>query len=428
VIFKEVIKKKRDGGKLTREEIFFAVNSYTQGQTPDYQMAAFLMAVFLRGMDWEETLNLTEAMLKSGKEITLALPPPLVDKHSTGGIGDKVSIVLAPVLAEMGFRAPLLAGRALGFTGGTVDKLESTGMRVELSPEEIEEVVRRFGFSISAQTKEIAPADRKIYALRDATATVESIPLIVSSILSKKLAVNADAIVFDVKVGSGAFVKETAKAEELAKGLVEVSKLYGKRAGALITDMNQPLGIYAGNALEVRECYDALKGEVAPDLLEVTASLAGALYFLTERGSFKEGKRLAEEVIKRGRALKRFTEWVEFLGGNPYPEVKAKRAEVRAPKEGFVAGIDGESLGWLLIEMGGGRRRAEDEIDYSVGFAFHKKVGDFVREGEVVGEVYFNSGKEEELVKKFLSAYAFSKERVERPKLVKKCLPKGTCN
>jgi len=428
VLFKELIRKKRDGGRLTREEVFFAVNSYTEGRAPDYQMAALLMAIFLRGMDWEETLNLTEAMLKSGKEVRLKLPPPLVDKHSTGGIGDKVSIVLAPVLAEMGFRAPLLAGRALGFTGGTVDKLESTGMKVELSPEEIEEVVKRFGFSISAQTGEIAPADKKIYALRDATATVESIPLIVSSILSKKLAVNTDAIVFDVKVGSGAFMKEVEKAEELAKGLVEVSNLYGKRAGALITDMNQPLGTFAGNALEVRECHDALKGEVAPDLLEVTASLAGALYYLTGRGEFKEGKKLAEEVIREGRALKRFTDWVEFLGGNPYPEVKARRVEVRAPEAGFISKIDGERLGWLLIEMGGGRRKAGDEVDYSVGFAFYRKVGDFVKEGEVVGEIYFNRGKEEELVEKFLSAYAFSREEVKRPELIKKCLLNGACN
>ncbi|MEO2065169.1 MAG: thymidine phosphorylase, partial [Desulfurobacteriaceae bacterium] len=265
MIFKEIIKKKRDGFELSKEEISFAVNSYTLGQTPDYQMAALLMAVFLKGMSYGETLHMTEAMLKSGKTVELSLEGTIVDKHSTGGIGDKVSIVLAPVLAELGFKAPLLAGRALGFTGGTIDKLESTGLKVELSAEEIEEVVKRFGFSISAQTKEIAPADRKIYALRDATATVESIPLIVSSILSKKLAVNTEAIVFDVKVGSGAFMKDIESAKELAHGLVEVSELYGKKAAALITDMNQPLGIYAGNALEVRESYEALSGKISQD-------------------------------------------------------------------------------------------------------------------------------------------------------------------
>ncbi len=419
MLFKEVIKKKRDGGKLTEKEITFVVNSYTQDQTPDYQMAALLMAIFLRGMDWEETLNLTRVMLKSGKEVNLKLPPPLVDKHSTGGIGDKVSLVLAPVLAEMGFKAPLLAGRALGFTGGTIDKLESTGMKVELSPAEIEEVVERFGFSISAQTKEIAPADRKIYALRDATATVESIPLIVSSILSKKLAVNTQAIVFDVKVGSGAFMKKVEEARELAKGLVEVSKLYGKRAGALITEMGQPLGVYAGNALEVRESYDALSGKASQDLLEVVSSLTGALYKLTERGTFEEGKERAEEIIKKGKALKRFKEWIEYLGGNPYPEVRAERLEVRAPTSGCVCQIDGEKLGWLVVELGGGRKRAEDEIDYSVGLSFFKKVGDRVSEGEVIGEVYFNRGDGEEFAKKFLSAYTFNKEPCPKPQLIK---------
>ena len=419
MLFKELIKKKRDGGKLTKEEISFAVNSYTAGQTPDYQMAALLMAVFFRGLDREETLNLTEAMLKSGKEVRLKLPPPLVDKHSTGGIGDKVSIVLAPVLAEMGFRAPLLAGRALGFTGGTIDKLESTGMKVELSPEEIEEVVKKFGFSISAQTEEVAPADRKIYALRDATATVESIPLIVSSILSKKLAVNTEGIVFDVKVGTGAFMKTMDRAKELAEGLVEVSRLYGKKAGALITEMSQPLGIYAGNSLEVRESYEALSGKISPDLLEVVSSLAGALYRLTGRGSFKEGRAEAERVIREGRALKRFEEWVEYLGGNPYPEVKAKKVEVRAPQGGFIREIDGEKLGWLVVELGGGRKRAGEEIDYSVGLAFFKKIGDRVEKGEVIGEIYFNGGGRKELVRKYLSAFIFSQEPCPRPELIK---------
>ncbi|RKQ60596.1 pyrimidine-nucleoside phosphorylase [Thermovibrio guaymasensis] len=419
MIFKEIIKKKRDGFELSKEEISFAVKSYTLGQTPDYQMAALLMAVFLKGMSYDETLHMTEAMLKSGKTVELSLEGPIVDKHSTGGIGDKVSIVLAPVLAELGFKAPLLAGRALGFTGGTIDKLESTGLKVELSAEEIEEVVRRFGFSISAQTKEIAPADRKIYALRDATATVESIPLIVSSILSKKLAVNTEAIVFDVKVGSGAFMKDMESAKELAQGLVEVSKLYGKKAAALITDMNQPLGIYAGNALEVRESYEALSGKISQDLLEVVSSLTGALYFLTGRGSFEKGKREAERVIREGKALKRFKEWVEYLGGNPYPEVKAKKLEVRAPYSGYVAGINGEELGWLIVELGGGRKRAGEEIDYSVGLSFSKKVGDRVEEGELIGEIYCNSGSKKEFIEKFLSAYTFSDEPTQKLKLIK---------
>ena len=419
MIFKELIKKKRDGGAFSKEEIEFIVTSYTRGETPDYQMAALLMAIFFQGLNYEETLHLTDSMLRSGKRVTVKVKGTLVDKHSTGGIGDKVSLVIAPVLAELGFKAPLLAGRALGFTGGTIDKLESTGMKVELSDEEISEVTEKFGFSISAQTPEIAPADRKIYALRDATATVESIPLIVSSILSKKLAVNTEAIVFDVKVGSGAFMKTMEKAKELAEGLVQVSRLYGKKAGALITEMSQPLGLFAGNALEVREAADALKGTVQPDLLEVVSSLVGLLYELTGKGTFSRGKTEAKEVIKSGKAIKRFEEWVKYLGGNPYPEIKAKRLVVESPVSGYVSDINGEALGWLIVEMGGGRKRADDRIDYSVGLAFFKKIGDRVEKGEPVGEIYWNTGNCDEFKEKFLSSFSFSEKKQRKPLLVK---------
>jgi len=419
LIFKELIKKKRNGEELTREEIEFIVNSYTKGETPDYQMAALLMAIYFQGLSYSETLYLTDSMLKTGKEVVIETEGTIVDKHSTGGIGDKVSLVIAPVLAELGFRAPLLAGRALGFTGGTVDKLESTGMKVELSPNEISNVVEKFGFSISAQTSEVAPADRKIYSLRDATATVESIPLIVSSILSKKLAVNTNAIVFDVKVGSGAFMKELEDARELAKGLVEVSKLYGKRAGALITEMGQPLGLFAGNALEVKESIDALGGNIQPDLLEVVSSLVGVLYELTERGSYEEGKAEAEKVVLSGKAQKRFVEWIEFLGGNPEPKVEAKRITVESEMQGFISHIDGEALGWLIVEMGGGRKKGGEEIDYSVGLSFFKKIGDRVEKGEPLGEIYFNGGNPEDFSRKFLSAFKITEEPCKKPKLVK---------
>ena len=419
MVFKELIKKKRDGGELSKEEIEFIVNSYTKGKTPDYQMSALLMAIFFQGLNYDETLYLTDSMLRSGKKVVVEAEGTLVDKHSTGGIGDKVSLVIAPVLAELCFKAPLLAGRALGFTGGTIDKLESTGMKVELSDREISEVTEKFGFSISAQTPEIAPADRKIYALRDATATVESIPLIVSSILSKKLAVNTEAIVFDVKVGSGAFMKTMEKAKALAEGLVQVSKLYGKRAGALITEMGQPLGLFAGNALEVREALDALKGTIQPDLLEVVSSLVGLLYELTGRGTFGKGKSNAEEVIKGGKAAERFIKWVEYLGGNPYPEIKAKRFVFESPVDGYVSAIDGEALGWLIVEMGGGRKKVGDRIDYSVGLAFFKKIGDKVEKGEPIGEIYYNTGNVEVFSKKFFSAFRFSEKPAEKPQLIK---------
>ena len=421
MIFKELIKKKRDGKELTREEIEFIVSSYTLGETPDYQMAALLMAIFFRGLSYQESLYLTDSMLRTGKKLEFKLPGILVDKHSTGGIGDKVSLVLAPVLAELGFKAPLLAGRALGFTGGTIDKLESTGMKVELSREEIEEVLSRFGFSISAQTQEIAPADRKIYALRDATATVESIPLIVSSILSKKLAVNTFGIVFDVKVGSGAFMKGMDEARKLAKGLVEVSKLYGKKAGALITEMGQPLGLYAGNALEVLEAIEALSGKPQEDLLEVVCSLCALLYEITGK-DYQEGYFSCREVILEGRALNRFVEWVEFLGGSTELNVAANKETVVSETSGFVKAINGEALGYLIVELGGGRNRAQDEIDYSVGLSFFKKVGDRVEKGEPIGEVYYNRGDGKEWARKFLSAYSFSEEPTRRPELVKEKL------
>ncbi|WP_022847482.1 MULTISPECIES: thymidine phosphorylase [unclassified Desulfurobacterium] len=411
MVFKEIIKKKRDGEILTEKEIREAVKQYTNGEIPDYQMAALLMAIFFKGMTDKETLYLTDAMLKSGETINISCNGTIVDKHSTGGIGDKVSLIIAPVLAEMGFKAVLLSGRALGFTGGTADKLESTGMKVTLSKAEIEEVTEKFGFSISCQTDTIAPADRKIYALRDATSTVESIPLIVSSILSKKLSVNTEAIVFDVKVGTGAFMKTMERARALANGLVNVSKLYGKRAGALITDMNQPLGRTAGNAIEVIESLNALSGDISGDLLEVVTSLSGVLYEITETGSFKEGKGKAEEIILSGKALNRFAEWIEYLGGTTELKISKKRALVKAQESGYITEIDGEKLGFLIIEMGGGRRKAGEEIDHSVGLRFFKKIGDYVKRGEPVGEIIYNRGNVEEFKASFLQAIKFGNEK-----------------
>ncbi len=422
MLFKELIKKKRDGGKLSEEEVKFIVNSYTRGETPDYQMASLLMAIYFQGLDYDETLYFTDSMLSSGKKVELKIKGPLVDKHSTGGIGDKVSLVLAPLLAELGFKVPMLAGRALGFTGGTIDKLESTGMKVELSEEEIEEVVKKFGFSISAQTKDIAPADRKIYSLRDATATVESIPLIVSSILSKKLAVNTEAIVFDVKVGSGAFMKDMKSAKELAEGLVKVSRLYGKRAGALITEMEQPLGRYAGNALEVIESLKALSGEFEEDLKEVVCSLTGALFSLTGKGSFEEGYQRALSLLREGRAFNRFKNWVEYLGGTTSLKVEAEKLTVLSPVSGYVKDINGEALGYLIVELGGGRKKADDKIDYSVGLGFLKKIGDKVEKGEPLGEVFYTKGDAKTWEEKFLSAFNFSYGEIRKPRLIKEVI------
>lgn len=422
MIARELIKKKRDGKVLSKEEIEFIVNSYTSGRIPDYQVAALLMAIYFQGLNYKETLALTDVMLRSGEVVKIKVNGKIVDKHSTGGIGDKVSLIMAPVLAEMGFKAPLLAGRALGFTGGTIDKIESTGMKVELTDKEIIDVVNRFGFSISAQTKKIAPADRKMYALRDATSTVESIPLIVSSILSKKLAVNSEAIVFDVKVGSGAFMKTLEKAEELASGLVNVSKLYGRKAGALITEMSQPLGRYAGNAVEIKEAIDALSGNISNDLLEVTSSLIGVICELTGENSFQRGKSKSREVLLSGCAVNRFVEWIQYLGGTPAVKFAENRVKVPAKKTGYISHISGEKLGYLLIEMGGGRKTTEGIIDYSVGLKFYKKIGDFIKEGETIGELICNGGKVDEFVEKFRSAFKIGKKNVPKPQMIKKKL------
>ena len=420
MLFKELIKKKRDGGEFSKEEIEFIVKSYTLGKVPDYQMAALLMAIYFRGLSYQEMLFLTDSMLRSGERVTVETDGILVDKHSTGGIGDKVSFIIAPVLAELGFKVPMLSGRALGFTGGTVDKLESTGARTELSQKEISQITEKFGFSISAQTKEIAPADRKIYALRDATETVESIPLIVSSILSKKLAVNTEAIVFDVKVGTGAFMKTQRRAEELAKGLVEVAKLYGRKAGALITEMSQPLGRFAGNALEIKESLHALSGKIEEDLLKVTTSLVGLLFKLTQKGSFEEGKKKAKEIILSGKALDRFIKWLEYLGGSPEVKIAKKKIVVEAPTSGYISSMNGEALGYLIVELGGGRKRTGEKIDHSVGLGFFKKIGDYVEKGEPLGEIFYSSGNPEELTQKFLSAYKFSEIPCQKPALIKK--------
>ncbi|SNR75401.1 thymidine phosphorylase [Desulfurobacterium atlanticum] len=422
MLFKEIIKKKRDGFELSEEEIRETVKKYVSEEIPDYQMAALLMAIYFKGMTDRETLFLTDAMLKSGETVNINIDGTIVDKHSTGGIGDKVSFVIAPVLAELGLPAVLLSGRALGFTGGTADKMESTGMKVTLNKKEIEDVVKKFGFSISCQTREIAPADRKIYALRDATSTVESIPLIVSSILSKKLCINTDGIVFDVKVGSGAFMKKMEDAEKLAEGLVNVSKLYGKKAGAAITEMNQPLGRTAGNAIEIEESLNALSGDIANDLLEVVTTLVGIIFKITKKGTFKEGKEKAENIILSGKALPRFCEWIEYLGGTTKLPKGKNKICVKSKNEGYITKIDGETLGFLIVEMGGGRKKKEDKIDYTVGLRFFKKIGSYVKKGETIGEIIFNSGDETAFVKKFLSAFKIEKEKREKPELIKKII------
>ncbi len=381
-----LIAKKRDGGALSDGEIADLVQGYVAGTVADYQMAAFAMAVCCRGMSAAETASLTRHMLHSG--VTLDWPhsaAPEVDKHSTGGIGDKVSLPLAAMLACCGLRVPMISGRGLGATGGTLDKLESIpGFRTDLSLNEMREVVDRVGCVITGATEALVPADRKLYALRDVTATVESIPLITASIMSKKLAEGLDALVLDVKHGSGAFMKTLDNAKALARSLVDTGNLMGVATVALVTDMNQPLGRMAGNAVEVDESVATLEGDAPADLLEVTLALGAELLVSTATAaSLEAGKSRLLETIDDGSALARFREMVAAQGGNlDAPRTVAPRQELPAPRSGYVDRIDTQLLGRAIIELGGGRRQQGDTLDLSVGLEMHVRRGDHVDTGQ----------------------------------------------
>jgi pyrimidine-nucleoside phosphorylase len=397
----DLIRKKRDGGGLSDAEIGYLVTGCTDGSIPDYQMAAWLMAVVLRGMTRKETAALTHAMLHSGEVLDLSfLPAKKVDKHSTGGVGDKTSLILAPLVAAGGLFVPMISGRGLGHTGGTLDKLESIpGFRVGLSVPEFHRVLKACGCCMIGQTEKIAPADRKLYALRDVTATVESPYLICASIMSKKLAEGTDALVLDVKTGSGAFMKKEEDAVFLAELMVETGEGTGKQMVALITDMSQPLGHMVGNALEVQECIEVLHGGGPEDLRELCLHLAAWMFFLGAASkSVAEGKLLSEQIIASGKAFERLRQMVELQGGDisviddPTRLPGAEhRVEVRSLKGGYVASIDCENVGTVCVILGGGRERKEDSIDPAVGIVVHKKIGDRVAPGEPLCTIHCRS-------------------------------------
>jgi len=397
----DLIRKKRDGGALSSAEIGYLVEGCTQGSIPDYQMAAWLMAVVLRGMTREETASLTHAMLHSGEVLDLGfLPARKVDKHSTGGVGDKTSLVLAPLVASGGLYVPMISGRGLGHTGGTLDILESIpGFRVGLSVAEFHRVLKACGASMIGQTERVAPADRKLYALRDVTGTVESPYLICASIMSKKLAEGTDALVLDVKTGSGAFMKKEEDAVFLAELMVETGERMGKQMVALITDMNQPLGRMVGNALEVEECIAVLRGEGPQDLRDLCLELAAWMFFLGGASkTVKQGKELSEEIIASGKALDRFRQMVELQGGDVstiddpsrLPSTD-HRVEVPSPQSGYVTSIACEQVGTACVILGGGRERKEDTVDAAVGIVVHKKIGDQVTTGESLCTIHCHS-------------------------------------
>ena len=392
----ELIERKRDGGSLTPGEIGELVLGHARGEIPDYQMAAFCMAVFFRGLSADETLALTNAFVESGTTLDLhgELGRVVVDKHSTGGVGDKTSIVVGPIVAACGVPFGKMSGRGLGHTGGTLDKLESIpGFRVELSKEEFVEQVRDVGLAIIGQTDDLVPADKQLYALRDVTGTVDSIPLIAASIMSKKIAAGADAIVLDVKVGDGAFMKSIEDARKLAESMIELGRGAGREVVSLLTDMEQPLGWAIGNALEIREARSLLAGEEAPpDLTSLSVQAAGRLVSLSDLGvDAEEGTRRAERAIEDGSALAAYERWIAAQGGDPSLDVLREapvRTELTADRAGFVAGVSALGVGRVALELGAGRRTKEDTIDHAVGIRCFAKRGDLVEDGEPLAEIH----------------------------------------
>ena len=399
----DVIAKKRDGGELTREEIAYFIHGYVKGEIPDYQASALAMAVYLRGMTARETAWLTMEMEHSGDTVDLSSVEGIkADKHSTGGVGDKTTFVLAPIVASLGVRMAKMSGRGLGHTGGTIDKLESIpGLRTDLSRDESLRIIRDIGLCIVAQSGNLVPADKKLYALRDVTATVESVPLIASSIMSKKLAAGADCILLDVKTGSGAFMKTLEESRVLAKAMVEIASHAGRRAAALITEMDRPLGCAVGNALEVMEACETLQGRGPDDLTELCLELAaGILVMAGKAENLEQAGRLAHGQIANGQAFEKFRQMVQAQGGDvsaltDYDALLAPvvRYEVRARQEGFLQSLNTEQCGIASVALGAGREKKEDAIDYSAGILLKKKPGDFVHAGDVLAEFHAASEK-----------------------------------
>lgn len=433
----DLIRKKRDGGALSVAEITYIVDAYTAGTIPDYQVAAWLMAVLLRGMKGEELAALTNAMLHSGEVLDLSfLPATKVDKHSTGGVGDKTSLVLAPLVAAGGLYVPMISGRGLGHTGGTLDKLESIpGFRVGLSVPEFHRVLKACGTAMIGQTEKIAPADRKLYALRDVTGTVESPNLICASIMSKKLAEGTDALVLDVKTGSGAFMKKEEDAVYLAELMVETGERMGKQMVALITNMDQPLGRMVGNAMEVQECIEVLHGGGAADLRELCLHLAAWMFHLGGTSkTVAEGKQLASEIIASGKAFERFRQMVELQGGDISTIDDPSRLpsadhhiDVLSSSAGYVTEILCEQIGTACVILGGGRERKEDSVDPAVGIVVHKKIGDKVFAAEPLCTIHCHSDAQGARARKLIEeSYRISvAPPVHKPSLIHRVIHKG---
>ncbi len=424
----DLIYKKRKGQVLSNEEISGMIQGYVNGEIPDYQVSAMLMAIYFQGMTPEETANLTIAMAKSGDVIDLsAIEGIKVDKHSTGGVGDKTTLVIGPIVAACGGKVAKMSGRGLGHTGGTLDKLESIpGFKIDIDEDEFADIVNKIGVSVVGQTGNLAPADKMLYALRDVTATVDSIPLIASSIMSKKLAAGSDGILLDVKTGSGAFMKTVDDSIELARRMVEIGEHAGKKTMAIITDMDIPLGNNIGNSLEVIEAVEILKGQGPQDLKEVCLILATNMVYMSGKGTIKECKELVEESIKSGKALQKLIDMVNAQGGDSSVIIdtdKFEKApcsfEVKAPSDGYISHMDAERCGIASMLLGAGRETKDSVLDYSAGIVLKKKTGDKVAKGDVIGFLY---ASKEELFDKaertLLDAYSFADEEVDKRPLV----------
>jgi len=425
----EIISKKRDGRELARGEIAYVVDGYVRGDIPDYQVSAWLMAVYLRGMTERELADLTEIMLASGDRIPLdAVPGKKIDKHSTGGVGDKITFVVAPLVAACGVRVPMLSGRGLGHTGGTLDKLESIpGMGVALTPERFRAVLAETGMVICGQTEAVAPADKKIYALRDATATVSSIPLIASSIMSKKLALGTDGIVLDVKTGSGAFMREETDALRLCRAMVGIGEKTGRPTLGLITNMDQPLGRAVGNSLEIIESIESLKGQGPEDITRVTYALGYCMLRAAGRDvSYARAVDEFDEAIASGRALEVFRRFIAAQGGDARVcddssilPVAAGTAEYAAPASGYIEAIDSLAVGLAAIDTGAGRRRKEDAIAYGSGFVFRANVGDRVEKGRPIVTVHSDRPERTaDVLERLAAAIRIGPAPVAKPRMV----------
>ena len=425
----DIIERKRIGIENTREEIEFVINGYVKGNIPDYQVSAWLMAIYFQGMSDEEAFFLTRAMLYSGDIIDLTKIDGIkVDKHSTGGVGDKTTLVLGPLVASLGAKLAKLSGRGLGHTGGTLDKMESVpGLRIDISEDKFIEQVNKINIAIAGQTKKIVPADKLLYALRDVTGTVPSIPLIASSIMSKKLASGADIICLDVKIGDGAFMKTIEEAEELSRIMVSIGKSFGKKVTAFITNMDQPLGLAIGNRLEVKEVVDTLNGKGPKDLVELCEDIASYMIFYAKKAdSIEKAKKLAHEQLNNGEAYAKFLEFIKAQGAKDidfdnFVEVKEIDSYL-ATKSGYIKEIKALNIGLASMKLGGGRETKEDDIDPNVGIVLAKKVGDHVNKGDVLLDIYRNTDLNKEIIALLDDAYVIVDDLIETPKTIQRII------